>query len=125
MQDEGRLAGPVDLARLHALVVGVEDEGVGLDLLEQHHPHVGQAARIDGGERHRVRVVDLVSLGLGEPGLRDGEGVVPGEDARRSVIPQPAGRVACIAGRAEKRPSQAASAGRPARQSRPARRKSR
>jgi hypothetical protein len=96
VRDEGGLAGGLDLARLHAVVVGVEHEGAArcsrrLDGLEQHHARVRHAGGVDGRERDGVGVVDLLRLGLGEPGSRDGEGILareyPAPFAHRRLLP--------------------------------------
>ena len=52
---------------LHAAEVGVEDKAALIETLEQHHPHIGQAGRIDGGDRHGVGIDRLGLLGLGKP----------------------------------------------------------
>ncbi len=70
----GALHGPQDLA-----VVGVEDPGVGHELLEGGHPllhqqvHLLERLLVDVGDDHVEGVVDrAVPLGLGVPGVQAG-----------------------------------------------------
>jgi len=76
VQDEGGLAGRVDLARLGRSVIGVEDEGIGLDLLQKDHPDVRKAIGIHRRKRDRVGIVRLPAFGFLQPRSRDCKGIV-------------------------------------------------
>jgi len=82
---EGRLAAGLDLLPLGAGVVGVEDEGAtarppGLDLLQQHHPRIGQARRIHRRQRDSIGIVRLCRFRLCQPVLRDAKRIFASED---------------------------------------------
>ena len=75
MEKQRRLGLRDELAALGALVIRVEDEPVLVEILQQHHADIGQAVRVDGGERHGVRIVRLALLGLEKPGSEEAEGI--------------------------------------------------
>src|SRR3984957_941054 len=60
-------------ASLGALYVRVEDDAARVHALAQDHPRVGQPVAVDGGERHRFRVVDLRRLCFLETKLKQRE----------------------------------------------------
>ena len=64
-----------ELLTLGALLVGVEEETFGTVAFEKHDPDVGLAVGADGGQRHRVRIVELFCARLREPFVEQGEGV--------------------------------------------------
>ena len=47
--------------------MAVKDKTVGIIALHQHHPHVGQAAFVDRGQRHGVGIVGLALGGFRKP----------------------------------------------------------
>src|SRR5271170_96619 len=65
----------VKLTPLGALDVGIEDETARVRALAQDHPRVGQSIGVDGGERHRLRIVDLRGYGFRKPELKERERV--------------------------------------------------
>ena len=74
MENHRRLLRGQQLATLRALIVRIEHEAairaVGrIDTLQQNHPHVRQTIRIDGRQRHGIRVIGLVGDGVLEPGI--------------------------------------------------------
>ena len=69
MQHERGLGPGLELGALRAFGVRVEDEAARVGRLDQHHAHVRQAVRIDGGERRGVRIARLACLGCLEPGV--------------------------------------------------------
>jgi len=68
-----------ELLPLPALEICVEDEFTLVEALEKHHPHVRHPGRVDGGERHGVRIVRLARFGGVEPIGKQCEGVGPRE----------------------------------------------
>ena len=56
------------LDALGALEVGEEDEAVRAVVLEQHHAEIRHTVGIDRRQRHRIGIVGLGTLGLGQPG---------------------------------------------------------
>jgi hypothetical protein len=68
-------------AALAAVGVGVEHETaqrpqqIGPVVLHQHHAQRGRGIGRGGGHGHGFGVVDLALLGLGEPGVEQGEGI--------------------------------------------------
>src|SRR5271166_5572178 len=75
VEQRRRLRLALELAPLGALDIGVEDETARVRALAKDHPRVGQPTGVDGGERHRLRIVDLRSRRFGEPKLKQGERV--------------------------------------------------
>ena len=56
-----------DFAPLRALEIRVEDEAALVEPLEQNHPDIRHAVRVDGRQRHAVRVVGLALGGVVQP----------------------------------------------------------
>ena len=75
MEQRRRLRVTLELAPLGALDIGVEDETARVRALAQNHPRVGQPIGVDGGERHRLRIVDLRGCRFREPKLKQRERV--------------------------------------------------
>ncbi len=75
VEQQGRRRMRRQLAALGALQVGEEDEAVGIDALEQHHPHVGHAGLVHRGQGHGVAVVGLGLMGRLQPGLEQRQGI--------------------------------------------------
>ena len=79
MHDKCRFARTVKFLRLRAGVVGIEDKGVCLDLLEQHHPRVRHPAFVHGGQGYGIGIIDLGQCRFVQPPLRNLEWVVAGK----------------------------------------------
>src|SRR6185437_8855594 len=72
---------------LGALDIGVEDETPLVGALAEDHPDIGKAVLIDGGERHRLGIVDFRRSRLGEPKLEQGEGIASlGKVGRAQIV---------------------------------------
>ncbi len=67
MEEERRLRIYRKLAALGASEVCVEDEAGLIEALQKHHAQVGKAVRVDGRQRHRVRVVRLALFRFRKP----------------------------------------------------------
>src|SRR5690606_42092957 len=66
-EQERRLGNGRELARLAALEIGVESEAAPVYALEQHGARRGLPGRVDGRERHPVRLEDRRGARLLEP----------------------------------------------------------
>lgn len=75
VEAHGGLAGPEKLLALGALEIRVEHETALVEIFQQHHAHIGQAVRIDGGKRQRVRIVRFAPFCFGEPLRKQAERV--------------------------------------------------
>ena len=64
-----------EFAALGAFRITIKNKAAGVETLEQHHAHIGQAIGIRRGERHRIRVVRFGLFGLGKPGGKERERV--------------------------------------------------
>ncbi len=64
-----------ELLALCALQVGVEDKAVRIRTLQQDHPRVRHAVRVDRRQGHGVGIVGLALRGLLQPGVEQGERV--------------------------------------------------
>ena len=71
------------IAGLGAFEIGVENETVFVDVLEQHHAHGRPALQIGGGERHGGGVALLAVAGVGKPFLEKRDGIWDGHRCGR------------------------------------------
>jgi hypothetical protein len=67
------------LAPLAAVEVGVEHESIGAVAFQQHHADRRVSIGRGRGQRHRIGVVGLAGLRLGEPRFEDREGIGVGD----------------------------------------------
>ena len=75
VEGQRRLRGCCKLETLDAVAVGVEHEAALVETLQQHHPRIGHAIGIDGGERHGFGIDRLGALGLRKPGGKQTQGL--------------------------------------------------
>lgn len=68
--------GCVQLLPFLAGHVGVEDESPFVETLHEDHANIGQAIRIDRGERHRGRIAWLAPCRIREPGGKQAQRLV-------------------------------------------------
>ncbi|OWK24352.1 hypothetical protein AJ87_23210 [Rhizobium yanglingense] len=64
MKTHGRFFLPQDFAAFLTLEIGVEDESVAIESLQENHADIGKAIFIDRRKRYRIRIVYLGTLGI-------------------------------------------------------------
>lgn len=77
VKHKSRPAGAFNLFCLHALVIGIKNEGIAFDRLQQYHTHIRHAIFIDCGKSHSVRIVQLLHAGLVQPVACNVKRVIP------------------------------------------------
>uniref|UniRef100_A0A0N5A4E4 TetR_C_7 domain-containing protein n=1 Tax=Parastrongyloides trichosuri TaxID=131310 RepID=A0A0N5A4E4_PARTI len=83
------------LLALGAFLIGEEGEAPRIDILQQHHAHIGHALGVDRGQSHGVRIIRLAAPGFFQPFGKQADRLIPIKDRVVSVGRQLGGVVVC------------------------------